>query len=55
MKQHDRGWYGSVHQYDPAPGSAPTPGSQGAHIFPIGSDVPMLLQQHGKLFLPVTH
>jgi hypothetical protein len=46
-KSNPRGWKGNVHAADPELGFAPVPNSQGAHVFPIGPDIPMRYDSDG--------
>jgi len=47
IKQNRRGWHGRVHRCDGRLGFAPIPGAAGAHVFPIGPDVPMRYSREG--------
>ena len=47
VKSNQRGWTGHVHKVDAELGFAPVPNSQGAHVFPIGPDIPMRYDSHG--------
>ncbi|HPJ71286.1 MAG TPA: hypothetical protein PK636_01220 [bacterium] len=47
IKADRRGWEGKVHAADPRIGFAPIPGSSGAHIFPVGPDIPMRYDADG--------
>lgn len=47
MKQKTRGWAGRVHRQDDVLGFAPIPGARGAHVFPIGPDIPMRYGRDG--------
>ena len=47
LKSHERGWSGRAHAPDARLGFAPVPGARGAHVFPIGPDVPMRYDAHG--------
>jgi len=47
IKQKTRGWVGKVHQLDDQLGFAPIPGASGAHVFPVGPDIPMKYDKNG--------
>lgn len=47
IKTSQRGWSGKVERADAALGFAPVPDSRGAHIFPIGPDIPMRYDANG--------
>lgn len=47
IKTNQRGWSGNVHRGDAELGFAPVPNSQGAHIFPIGPEIPMRYDENG--------
>jgi hypothetical protein len=42
-----RGWRGRVHGAAPELGFAPIPGARGAHVFPIGPEIPMRYDSEG--------
>lgn len=42
-----RGWRGRVLQPDPELGFAPIPDARGAHVFPVGPDIPMRFDAKG--------
>lgn len=47
IKTNQRGWKGSVHAADAELGFSPVPNSYGAHVFPIGPDIPMRYDEDG--------
>jgi len=47
LKSKQRGWEGNVHSADPELGFAPIPNAVGAHVFPIGPNIPMRYDEHG--------
>ncbi|MFC2084152.1 hypothetical protein ACFLS9_03765 [Bacteroidota bacterium] len=47
VKSSQRGWKGKVHVADEKLGYAPVPGSSGAHVFPVGPDIPMQYDEDG--------
>ncbi|MCX5848558.1 MAG: hypothetical protein NTW65_03825 [Deltaproteobacteria bacterium] len=47
IKTNQRGWKGHVHAADAELGFAPIPNAVGAHVFPIGPDVPMRYDKDG--------
>ena len=47
VKEPGRGWSGQVHRADVELGFAPIAGARGAHIFPIGPDLPMRYDREG--------
>lgn len=47
LKTSRRGWKGQVHAPDPELGMAPVPNARGAHLFPIGPDIPMRYDANG--------
>jgi hypothetical protein len=47
MKQRMRGWSGHAHKADSKLGYAPVPGASGAHVMPIGDDIPMHYDSDG--------
>ncbi len=47
IKTNQRGWKGNVHAADAELGFAPIPNSEGAHVFPIGPDIPMRYDKDG--------
>lgn len=47
VKSNQRGWSGKVHTSHPELGFSPIPGTQGAHVFPIGPKIPMRYDQKG--------
>ncbi len=47
IKTNQRGWRGHVHRADAELGFAPVPNSRGAHVFPVGPDIPMRYDQDG--------
>ena len=47
IKTNQRGWKGNVHTADAELGFAPIPNSEGAHVFPIGPDIPMRYDKDG--------
>jgi len=47
VKTNQRGWKGIVHTADPEVGFRPVPNAVGAHVFPIGPDVPMRYDADG--------
>jgi hypothetical protein len=53
VKTSQRGWSGKVHRADAELGFAPIPNARGAHVFPIGPDIPMRYDENG-FRVPVT-
>ncbi len=47
VKANKRGWKGNVNQADKKLGYVPIPNTQGAHVIPIGPDVPMRYDKDG--------
>jgi hypothetical protein len=47
LKTPRRGWSGQVHRVDPKLGFAPVSSARGAHIFPIGPELPMRYDREG--------
>ena len=47
IKKKARGWKGKVHRADPELGFSPVLNSAGAHVFPVGPDIPMRYDEHG--------
>lgn len=47
IKTNQRGWKGHVQAADAELGFAPIPNSEGAHVFPIGPDIPMRYDEDG--------
>lgn len=47
VKSSRRGWAGHVHRADAELGFSPVSGSRGAHVFPIGPDIPMRYDREG--------
>lgn len=47
IKTNQRGWRGNVHAADAELGFSSVPNSVGAHVFPIGPDIPMRYDEEG--------
>ncbi len=47
IKTKQRGWKGNVHAPDAELGFSPVPNSYGAHLFPVGPDIPMRYDEDG--------
>ncbi|HTN44650.1 MAG TPA: hypothetical protein VMN77_12740 [Nitrospiria bacterium] len=47
LKSNSRDWKGSPHRADSELGYAPIPNATGAHVFPIGPDIPMRYDEFG--------
>lgn len=47
IKSNYRGWSGNVHKPDTELGFAPIHNAKGAHVFPIGPDIPMRYDDNG--------
>lgn len=47
VKSKQRGWEGDVHRADPELGFSSKPNSKGAHVFPIGPNIPMRYDEGG--------
>ncbi|MHC1725901.1 MAG: SGNH/GDSL hydrolase family protein [Syntrophobacteraceae bacterium] len=47
IKTNQKGWKGRIHTTDVELGYAPVPNSRGAHVFPIGPDIPTCFDKDG--------